>query len=175
MIRKRFEWLAKIINQNQYRVGAEIGTATARTTSHIILNCPSIENYFVVDDWRPVDSDGVSNGPTVNGLWLTDGMKKVFDERTSAKIFKDKLTILEGVSWKMAEQVKDKSLDFVFIDASHDFDSVIKDLIAWAPKVRHKGILCGHDINMEGVKKALQNRRIRFKEAGIDKVWYIVK
>lgn len=36
-------------------------------------------------------------------------------------------------------------LDFVYIDADHMYASVMQDLIAWFPKVRIGGILCGHD------------------------------
>ena len=33
----------------------------------------------------------------------------------------------------------------VFIDGLHDFESVREDIRAWATKVRHGGILAGHD------------------------------
>ena len=37
------------------------------------------------------------------------------------------------------------SLDFVFLDADHSFESVWQDLSVWYPKVRIGGILAGHD------------------------------
>jgi hypothetical protein len=40
---------------------------------------------------------------------------------------------------------ENESLDFVFIDASHDFASVLADLRAWWPKVKPGGTLAGHD------------------------------
>jgi hypothetical protein len=43
----------------------------------------------------------------------------------------------------------DRSLDFVFIDAAHDYDNVKKDIIAWKPKVKLGGILAGHDYNKD--------------------------
>jgi len=34
-------------------------------------------------------------------------------------------------------------VDFVFIDAAHDYDSVKRDIEAWLPKVT--GVIAGHD------------------------------
>lgn len=39
----------------------------------------------------------------------------------------------------------DNSLDFVYIDADHTYESVKRDLLAWYPKVRKGGIFGGHD------------------------------
>ncbi len=39
----------------------------------------------------------------------------------------------------------DGSLSFVFIDADHRWDAVVKDLEAWKPKVRPGGVFAGHD------------------------------
>jgi hypothetical protein len=36
-------------------------------------------------------------------------------------------------------------MDFVYIDARHDYESVKEDLHAWFDKVRPGGILAGHD------------------------------
>jgi hypothetical protein len=49
----------------------------------------------------------------------------------------------------------DRSLDFVFIDASHDFDGVRRDVAAWLPKVRVGGIFAGHDAGCPGLLNAV--------------------
>lgn len=53
--------------------------------------------------------------------------------------------LIKGISWEVASQFEDESLDFVFIDADHAFESVTKDLDAWWPKVKKGGIMAGHD------------------------------
>ena len=53
------------------------------------------------------------------------------------------------MSWDGAQHYDDKSLDFVFIDAGHDYTSVKKDIDAWLPKVKSGGILAGHDFMNE--------------------------
>jgi len=51
----------------------------------------------------------------------------------------------------------DESLDAVFIDADHRYESVKADILAWMPKVKNGGILAGHDYILEhsGVIRAV--------------------
>lgn len=51
-----------------------------------------------------------------------------------------------GISWEGASLYENNSLDFVFLDAAHDYESVKKDLNAWLPKVKVGGVFAGHDI-----------------------------
>jgi hypothetical protein len=39
----------------------------------------------------------------------------------------------------------DASLDFVYIDANHEYQAVVDDIHAWYPKVKPGGVLAGHD------------------------------
>ena len=54
-------------------------------------------------------------------------------------------TIWRTTSLEAARRIEDASLDFVYIDAQHDYDSVRQDLEAWYEKVHPGGILAGHD------------------------------
>jgi hypothetical protein len=60
-------------------------------------------------------------------------------------------------STEAARDYDDWSLDFVFIDAAHDYESVKNDIQAWKPKVKRGGILAGHDYHSEwpGVVQAV--------------------
>lgn len=53
--------------------------------------------------------------------------------------------IIKKYSVEAAQDVADGSLDFVYIDAAHDYENVLKDLEAWVPKVRIGGIVSGDD------------------------------
>ena len=52
----------------------------------------------------------------------------------------------------------DESLDFVFIDASHEEQDVKDDIDAWYPKVKKGGVLAGDDWGFEGVNAAVQSK-----------------
>ena len=59
-------------------------------------------------------------------------------------------------SLSAASTYADGSLDFVFIDAAHDYDNVKADILAWMPKVKPGGYLAGHDYpTWDGVTKAV--------------------
>lgn len=63
------------------------------------------------------------------------------------------------------------SIDFCFIDASHDYHSVKEDILAWRPKVKQGGILAGHDYSNAhpGVIKAVNEMVPNFHTIG--SVW----
>jgi hypothetical protein len=61
-------------------------------------------------------------------------------------------------SVRAARAYDDGELDFVFIDAAHDYASVRADIGAWLPKVAKNGWCCGHDYDAAsdfGVVKAV--------------------
>jgi predicted O-methyltransferase YrrM len=49
------------------------------------------------------------------------------------------------LSAEAATMFENGSLDFVYLDADHSFESAWQDLSVWYPKVRIGGILAGHD------------------------------
>lgn len=53
------------------------------------------------------------------------------------------IKLIEGDSAEKASLFKNASIDLVYIDADHSFESVKKDLAAWFPKARK--IISGHD------------------------------
>jgi hypothetical protein len=63
-------------------------------------------------------------------------------------------------SVEAAKLYKDKSLDVVFIDANHSYESVRDDIEAWLPKVKMGGIIAGHDytLNWPGVLQAVNEK-----------------
>lgn len=81
------------------------------------------------------------------------------------------LKIIEGDSCDASEEVADHSLDAVFIDAAHDFQSVSEDLIAWTPKVKRGGIIAGHDYDYDQVQQAVELFATEVQTIG--RCWYV--
>ena len=85
---------------------------------------------------------------------------------------RDMITDMKGLSWEMASNFEDGSIDFVFIDAGHKYESVVKDINAWLPKLKKGGIISGHDYNNPcGVKQAVDELIPNFK-LSTDGIWF---
>jgi predicted O-methyltransferase YrrM len=70
------------------------------------------------------------------------------------------------------------SVDVVFVDASHDRESVRADLDAWASRVRPGGILAGHDFSTSHPELvdevvAFCARRAAVLERGPGTIWFV--
>jgi SAM-dependent methyltransferase len=70
----------------------------------------------------------------------------------------DIVTSIRLDSISASKNYVDNSIDIVFLDAAHDYDSVLADIKHWLPKVKDGGILAGHDFNYtwEGVMRAVR-------------------
>jgi hypothetical protein len=57
----------------------------------------------------------------------------------------DSITLVIADSLRASRLFGDESLDWVHLDASHDYDSLTADIQAWLPKVKPGGWLSGDD------------------------------
>lgn len=112
-------------------VMAEVGVAHGEFTRRILDICRP-RKLHLIDLWA-VDSARYAN--------LMDKVRTRFE----AEIESGVADILRGFSWDLLASLPDGSLDFAYIDAAHDFDSVARDLAACEPKIAADGIIAGHD------------------------------
>jgi len=66
-------------------------------------------------------------------------------ERARARLKPFDVEIVNAFSVQAAQGFKDGSLDFVYIDANHEYPYVTQDIVEWSRKVRSGGIVSGHD------------------------------
>ena len=66
------------------------------------------------------------------------------------------LTLIKANSPEVSSNYEDSSIDFCYVDGSHEYEDVKKDIAAWLPKVKPGGTLAGHDfygVNHQGYGK----------------------
>jgi predicted O-methyltransferase YrrM len=102
--------------------------------------------------------------PTIYGVDPFEGSPELADhskddlKRTyyaNIEPFTDLIKHIELPSIQAAKHFDDESIDLVFIDGAHDFDSVYNDILAWLPKVKTGGIVSGHDWEHPDVQRAV--------------------
>lgn len=130
-------------NATFVEIGCWKGKSAAYMAVEIINSGKDIE-FYCIDSWK---------GDTIGGVGKID----VYDEFLSnMQPIINNIKIIRDLSVNASKKFKDKSLDFVFIDASHDYESVKQDINAWFPKIKQGGTLAGHDYHKAfGVKKAV--------------------
>ena len=66
-------------------------------------------------------------------------------------------SVVRMLSVDASKTYKNESLDFVFIDASHEYENIKEDIEAWFPKIKRGGYLAGDDYDnfWPGVKQAV--------------------
>ena len=57
----------------------------------------------------------------------------------------DTIRIWREPSWEAAQRFADGSVHWVYIDADHGYEACKRDILAWRPKVKPGGTLCGDD------------------------------
>jgi len=122
------------------RSACYMGVEIINSGKNIILDC--------VDTFEYVDSQSDIKYHEYNDIY------KQFIENIEpvSSVVKAVKEISHIASYKYL----DNSLDFIFIDAAHDYVNVRRDIISWYRKVKKGGVIAGHDYHTaEGVKRAV--------------------
>ncbi len=89
--------------------------------------------------------------------------QKYYDDAyqtATAKLAPFNCTVRRMTSMDAAKTFPDHSLDFVYLDAGHDFYNFTCDLHFWRPKVKIGGILAGHDYSKFKSHKFIHVREV---------------
>ena len=132
--------LLDIISSRNIKIACEVGVAQGKYANEILSRIPSLDKLYLVDLWafqeNYLDSHNFSNKEQQNQLLKT---------MANTKPWKEKVEILIGSSTDMAEKIPNNSLDFVYIDARHDYKGCKSDILAYWQKLKAGGIMSGHD------------------------------
>ena len=157
---KRIDIIKQFVPNNPDAIGVEVGVCQGHFSKEILENWDG--TLYCVDSWKHFegkhqDASNVSN---------IEHFKNYEEAQYRLKDYGLRAIIVVGESVNVANDFEDHSLDFVYLDAGHDYRSVKADLEAWVPKVRTKGgVIAGHDYfnatkyrhNLVEVKRAVDD------------------
>jgi len=128
-------------------IGAEIGVArglNAIYLNHIIK--PSL--LYLIDQWdenQPaLDYSGQYNKHKIN-LKNRAKIKNYYKEVKKLFELHENVTVKRLRSDLWLESIEDNTLDWIYIDTSHQYNQTKKELDLSVKKVKKNGLICGHD------------------------------
>jgi len=117
------------------KVGAEIGVEQGLFSEIICQHNPGIRLYCI-DAWQAYKG--------YRDHTRQEKLDRYFNE-TIERLKSYNCHIMRKWSMDAVKDFEDESLDFVYIDANHDFKHVAEDIAEWSKKVKRGGIVAGHD------------------------------
>jgi len=139
--------------------GAEIGVYKGATSQELLNRFPTTAWTFV-DPWM---------------MWPKEASYRKYHRRTGsldqcewdavrAQAFNriqfaavGPVNILQMTGYEACQCFSGAYFDVVYIDADHTYAAVKQDIEDWLPKIKHGGVICGHDYGgtYKGVKRAV--------------------
>lgn len=119
--------------------GVEIGVLNGEY-SKIILERWENGQLFMVDAWRHLEGYIDMNGQ--DDKYHHDCLVTACK---NTKQWENRAHIVRMDSVASANMFPDEYFDFVYIDADHSYEGVVRDMKAWWPKVKKGGLFCGDD------------------------------
>ena len=132
----------------------EVGSWKGRSASFMAVEiynskCKDIIKFDCVDTWKgSIEHQDMD-------IIKEDSLYKTFLENIQPVI--DIINPIRKTSLEASQMYEDNTLDFVFLDASHEYNDVIDDIKTWLPKIKNNGILAGHDYGRDDVNKAVND------------------
>ncbi|CAK9014242.1 unnamed protein product [Durusdinium trenchii] len=147
----------------------EVGTASAAFTVHLLQAVPQAQ-VITIDPW--MEENNRSSRGRAGSRGLGGPTPRSSLARHALEPWNDRVAVLQMTGEKAAKLLADSTFDLVFVDSGDHREA---DVLAFLPKVRPGGILCGHDF----YKTAAYTRTVlasvpqgKFLEVGPDWMWW---
>ena len=122
--------------------GVELGVARGEFTATILSTWHG-KRLHAVDPWTQMPED--DKYQDVANVSQAQHEQNYQETLRRLHPFGDRCMIHRRTSQQAAVGFRQRSLDFVYLDARPYREALLEDLDLWAPKIRHGGILAGHD------------------------------
>lgn len=145
---------SKVINDNNFKICVEVGIGYGFHADQI-LNNTNVEKLYLIDPMCYYENDAFANDVQYRFEGFENLRKNIINNLSKHKY---RYEWFRTPSLNVTnEQIQDESIDAVFLDGDHSYESVSKDLPFWWKKIRNGGWLLGDDYASccPGVTKAV--------------------
>jgi len=134
----------------------EVGVFDGDFSERILaLNEPKV--LHLVDPWFTKEDGSLYDGPTQDfgskeeASATLEAQYQQVARRFASEISAGRIILHRRLSHEAAPLFPDGHFDWVYIDASHFYDDVKRDLEAFVPKVKQGGYIAGDDYDRRGI------------------------
>ena len=162
-------------------VGVEIGVWRADTSVYLLnrfrnIELHGVDPYLVFDGELSDRTDDCIHLVAYETQAEADAIyrRALFRYRD----FNGQAVLHRMESDKAVNEFVDNSLDFVYIDGNHHYESVKQDIELWLPKIKDTGLIIGYDFNwkksVEDVARAVVET-FGYNYSMLKNTWWITK
>lgn len=131
-------------------VGAEIGVCKGLNSINL-FHVAKPSRMFLVDIWEDKDPEGNKWHKAYDpALWFGDH-RNLINDFFSDEIEKGIVTTVRDFGANFLYSLQNDSLDWIYIDANHQYDAVSMEIDMAILKVKNGGYILGHDYTSETV------------------------
>ena len=130
----------ELLTKQKFSSGAEVGVQQGFFSEKLLSTWPTCREFHLIDIWAHQKAyDDLANVPDERQLQF------YLETRQRLTRFDRILHYHRNYSENAAMELKDASLDFIYLDARHDYAGVSADIAHYWPKLKVGGVLAGHD------------------------------
>ncbi len=137
--------LGDLAEKHGLKSGIEIGVKEGGFARMMLRNWKSCEKYHLVDLWA--QQTNYKDAANVNNT-----VQEQFYQRAQTVLgeYKHKTEFHRMLSTEASKKFEKESIDFIYVDARHDYCGVKEDLEHYWPILKQGGIIAGHDYHENG-------------------------
>ncbi|GFH53262.1 O-methyltransferase [Chaetoceros tenuissimus] len=134
--------LPQLLEDFKFKTGIEIGVQEGKFSKIVLDTWKSCEKYHLVDVWA--QQKNYKDQANVDDA----AQDKLFrTTKENLKEYEEKVQIHRMFSTEAAKSFENESIDFIYVDARHDYCGAKEDLEYYWPILKPGGIMAGHDYN----------------------------
>ena len=124
---------------------AEVGVAYGNFTA-LLLRHLQPEKFIAIDSFALTAGNEPWKQTVLNDSRLSH--LDYYKQRFQQQIEQQQMEVLPGLSWEMLGKLPDKSLDYIYLDAGHSYEEVVKDIEQIRRKIKDSGIIQFNDYTL---------------------------